>query len=225
MQKHKQILLNQLLITSPLKIILVLIIISLIKAKYANESLVDENFKVENIENFNLNMQLKGIKEKIHKEFSQIADAYADFHEAILDFFNKVILMNLNSEEVKVSYLSVVQANNKLLLLNKGFEHDFFKGKISKKIVENFFDGLITLYDSWVKSQDVTITSEEREIYQSMIDNYKLIIKENKEISNVGKGFQKYKILFKKEIKNSVIGEFPIVIVKGIKVFEGKTDL
>jgi len=208
-------------------ILISLLLISLSKAQNLNETIKEDLYKVENIENLKLNIQIKEIKEKIYKEFHPIASAYADFHEAILDFFNKVILLNLNSEEVKSSYLNVVQANNKLLILNKGFEHDFFKGKISKKIVENFFDGLITIYDSWVKSHDVTITSEAKEIYQSMIDNYSLIIKENKEhqISNFGKGFHKYKILFKKQIKDSVIGKYPYVSVHGIEVLKEKGDL
>ena len=199
-------------------------IFSSIKAEKKNETLAEIPNNIDNIENLNFNMHLNGIKEKIHKEFSKIASAYADFHEAILDFFNKIIFLKINSEEVKLSYLKLVQANNKLLTFNKGFENDFFKGKISKKITENFFDGLITLYDSWVKSEDITITTEEKEIYQSMIDNYNFIIKEVKKLNKVGKGFLKYKILFKKEIKESVIGSYAYVKVDGIEDIKEKNE-
>ena len=66
--------------------------ITLIKAQTEiNQTTTDDSlYKIENIENLKINMQLKEIKEKIYKEFSTLASAYADFHEAILDFFNKI---------------------------------------------------------------------------------------------------------------------------------------
>ena len=195
---------------------IIMLTINLINADNNNKTIID-------IEN--LNMQMKAIKDKIHNEFNEIASAYANFHEDVFDLFNKVIQLDLNSEEVKESYIKVVKDNYKLLMLNKGFEHEFFNGKISKKIAESFFDGLITLYNSWVKSNDVLITSEEKVIYQSMIDNYNLIIKENREMNKDGKGFRKYKIIFKREIIESVIGEFPIIKVEGTEVIEDKNEL
>jgi len=170
-------------------------------------------------------MNLQNIKDKINKEFSALASAYAEFHEAILDLFNKVILNNLNSEAVKYSYLKVVETNIKLLKLNKGFEDEFFKGKISKKLIEQFFDRFISSYNSYINSDDILITSEEKEIYQVMVDNYNLIIRENKEFQDKDKGFKKYKINYKRDAKENIYGSYPIVTVEGLEKIEEKNDL
>jgi len=207
-------------------ILLLLNNFSNIKCENLNEITASEKEDINVLGNLNLNMQLKqNLKEKLYQEFSGIASAYADFHEAILDFFNKVINLDINSEEIKYAYLKVVEYNNHLLKLNKGFDDDFFRGKISKKLVEKFFDKLISYYDSLLKSEDKTLTTEEREIYKSMVDNYHLIINENKAFQKSEKGFQKYKIMYKRQLKESVIGSYPIIIVEKIEISQNKSDL
>lgn len=150
------------------------------------------------------------------------AKLHSLFHANIFNLLNNMIVHNIRSQEVKDSYIAVIKANIGLLNINRGYEHNFFNGTLSKSIATQFLEDLVNLYTKFILDENMAFTNLDIEIFKYMVDNHTIIIKEYHRMQK--KKFKKYQIVYEKEPRKVDNFQYNIIRVDGLKLLEGDIE-